>query len=160
MERYEQSLLEAKKIISLADHMMSVTYKVVSDPKLLLAVMDRIRNALSSSMSSLLQYERMYKRIPPYNETYESMYHVFKSKIVRRYHVNIEYLTLLQEVDSILKEHKKSPVEFRRKDKFVICSENYRMKVVTVDNIKEYIQKAKQFIRETENMVKIDGRVA
>jgi len=158
MEEYEKSLEDAKKTVRLADHMMNVTYKVVPDPKILLAIIERLRNGLEGSMGALLQYERMYKRIPPYNKTYESMYDVFRTRIVKRYHINIEYITLIHEVDNIIKQHRKSPVEFRRHDKFVICSDDYRMKVITVDNIKAYIEKSKQFIRETENMVRINGR--
>jgi len=160
MERYEQSLQNAQKTIQVADHMMNVTYKVVADPKLLLAIIDRIRNSLSYGMSSILHYERLYKRIPPFQESYESMYHSFKSRITRRYNINIEYLTLIQEVDDIMKQHKKSPIEFRRQDKFVICSENYRMKVISIDKIKEFIEKTKQFIKETENMVNLHGRTS
>ena len=62
MERYEIALENAKKNIRVADHMLSVTYKLVNDPKMLLAVMERINNALSYSVASILHYERLYKR--------------------------------------------------------------------------------------------------
>jgi len=157
MDRYEAELESAKKTIGVADHMMNVTYKVVNDPKLLLAIMDRIHSSLTYALGSILHYERMYKRIPPFQDNFESMFLAFKSRVTRRYDINIEYITLIQEVDEILKQHKKSPVEFRRQDKFVICSETYRMKVISIENIKKYIETAKRFIKETENMVKAHG---
>jgi len=150
----------AQKELRLADHMLHVTYKVVNDPKLLLSVIERINTALQSTVESIVTYERMYKRIPPFQDSFDSMFTTFKTRITRRYNVNIEYITLIQEIKDILMQHKKSPVEFRRKDKFVICSENYRMRVISTDNIKGYIEKAKVFIKEAQNMVNSNGRSA
>ncbi len=160
MEKYELSLQNAKKTLQVADHMMNVTYKVVSDPKLLLAIIERINMSLQYALGSVLHYERLYKRIPPFQEDFDSMFNAFKARITRRYNINIEYITLIQDIRNILAEHKKSPVEFRRNDKFVICSDTYRLKVISIDNIKGYIEKAKGFIRETENMVRANERPA
>ena len=88
------------------------------------------------------------------------MWNTFKLRLTRRYNINIEYITLVQEVNDILKQHKQSPVEFRKNDQFVICSENYRIKVIKAEHIKKYIEKAKLFIKETENMVRANERVA
>ncbi len=160
MEKHELALQNAKKTLQVADHMMNVTYKVVSDPKLLLAILERINTSLKYTLATVLHYERMYKRIPPFQEDFDSMFNAFKARITRRYNINIEYITLIQDIKNILAEHKKSPVEFRRQDKFVICSDNYRLKVISIENIKAYIEKAKAFIRETENMVRINERPA
>ena len=158
MERYELAIDRAKKDLKIADHMMTVTYKLVDDPKLMLTIMQRLMSSLTYSMASILLYERLYKRIPPFTETFDSMFTMFKARLTRRYHINIEYITLIQEVKKILEEHKKSPVEFARKGKFVICSDTYKIKVVDADLIKKYINKAKLFVIEAENMVKTNGR--
>ena len=158
MEKFELSLENAKKNITVADHMINVTFKIVNDPKLLLSIVDRIKNALSYSVSSIVQYERMYKRVPPFQDNFDSMFNIFKTRITRRYNINIEYITLIHDVNDILKQHKESPVEFRKDETFVICNGNYRTRVITADHIKKYLEKAKLFIKETENMVKINGR--
>jgi hypothetical protein len=154
MEKYEQSLESAKKNLQLADHMLNVTYKVVNDPKLLLSIIGRISTALNNNLAFILHYERLYKRIPPFKEDFESMFNAFKLRVTKRYNINIEYITLIQEINEILKQHKNSAVEFRKDNKFVICSDKYRLKIISVDHIKRYINKAKVFLRETENMVK------
>lgn len=160
MERYEIALENAKKSIRLADHMLNVTYKLVNDPKMLLAVMGRINNALSYSIASILHYERLYKRIPPFQENFQSMFNTFKARCTRRYNINIEYITLIQEISDILKQHKESPVEFRKKDKFVICTDNYRMRIISIDHMKKYIEKTKLFVKESANMVNMNERTA
>jgi len=159
MEKFEIALERAKKEIRLADHMMSVTFKVVQDPKLLLSVVERLNRVLQSTVESIVQYERLYKRIPPFQDSFESMFSTFKVRITRRYDINIEYITLIQEIQDILRQHKESPVEFRKSDKFIICSENYRIRTISADHIKKYIEKAKVFIKEAEHMVK-NGRTS
>ncbi len=133
--------------------MLIMTYPLVKDPKILLSVMDNVFLSLSSSINSIVTYERLFKRIPVSNDNFDSRFAVFRSKIVDRYKINKEYITLIQEVNSILKEHKKSPVEFSRQNKFVICSENYRLKTIGVPDLKKTIIKTKLFISEIERLV-------
>jgi hypothetical protein len=54
--------------------------------------------------------------------------------------------------DTII-EHRTSPVEFRRKDKYVICGDNYKMKVIGIEDIKEYIRTIKEFMNLTDNIL-------
>lgn len=133
--------------------MINVTFKLVDDPKMLLSVMLRLESALKNIMESVLIYERMYKRIPPYQESFEGMYDTFRARCTRRYDFKDDHVSLIREVYEILKQHKASPVEFRRKDKFVICTDDYRMKVISVDNIKNYINKAKLFYDDAKRLV-------
>lgn len=158
MEQYEARSKQARQDIKVADHMINVTYKFVDDPKILMTVIQRLMSSVENTMAAILYYERMYKRIPAFNDSFESMYNLFKARLTRRYQINVEYIKLIEELKEIIDKHKKSPVEFSRKDKFVICSEDYKMRVVTADKIKNYINKAKLFHTEAERMVKINGR--
>ncbi|MFW6450130.1 MAG: hypothetical protein ACOCZ6_03680 [Nanoarchaeota archaeon] len=158
MEQYESSSMQARQDLKVADHMMNVTYKFVDDPKVLLTIIQRLMDAVNNTMATILYYERLYKRIPPFNNTFENMYYLFKARCTRRYQINVEYIKLIEELREILNQHKKSPVEFKRKDKFVICSEDYKMRVISAEKIKNYINKAKLFHTEAERMVNINGR--
>lgn len=160
MERYEIAQENAKKSLHVADHMLNVTYKLVQDPKMLLSVLERLKSSVHYAMLSVLHFERMYKRIPPFQESFDSAFNTFKARCTRRYNINVEYITLIQEVRDILRQHEKSPVEFRKDDRFVICTDNYRLRTVSIDQMKKYISKAKQFIKETENMVITNGRAS
>ena len=59
---------------------------------------------------------------------------------------------MMNEIKDIIIQHKKSPVEFSRKDMFVIASNSYKLKTVSVDQIKKYIAQSKQFLEEMENV--------
>ncbi|MFW6013740.1 MAG: hypothetical protein ACOCZ6_02765 [Nanoarchaeota archaeon] len=158
MEHYEKISQKARQDIKIADHMLNVTYKFIDDPKMLLSVTYRLMSAVTNTMGTVLYYERMYKRIPPFQDDFDSMYNMFKSRCTKRYNINVEYIKLIEELREILKQHKKSPVEFSRSKKFIICSENFRMKVIKAEDIKNYINKAKLFQTEAERMVDLNGR--
>ena len=152
MEKFQEVRDRAKKHLKTADHLLSVTYPMVRDPKLLLAVVDNLFLSMTDSMGAILHYERMFKRIPMFQETFESKFDMFKSKMVNKHSLDLEYLKVVQDLKSIIMEHKKSPVEFIRNEKFVICDEGYRMKTISVDELKEYISKAKIFIGQVDNI--------
>ncbi len=158
MEHYEKISQKAKQDVKIADHMINVTYKLVDDPKMLLSVIHRLMSAVTNTMATVLYYERFYKRIPPFQDDFDSMYNMFKSRCIKNYNINVEYIKLIEDLREILKQHKNSPVEFARSNKFVICSEDYRMKVIKAEDIKNYINKAKLFQKEAEKMVNLNGR--
>ncbi|MAG38993.1 hypothetical protein CMO90_02790 [Candidatus Woesearchaeota archaeon] len=153
MEDFQIASDKAKKNIQIADHMLIMTFPLVKDPKLLLAVMKNIFSSLNNSMSSLLYYERLFKRIPIFQDSFESKFIVFKNKMVSKHHIDNEYVNLIQEIREILLAHKNSPVEFSRGDRFVICSDNYRMKTIKVSDLKKYVAKTKLFIIDINRLV-------
>lgn|SRR3989338_6406182 len=153
MEKFQESREKARRNIMLADHMLTQTYPLIKDPKLLLAVIENIFLALTNSMATVLYYERLFKRIPPFHDNFESKFNLFKMKTAIRYNISQEYLYLMQEVKDIIIEHRKSPVEFTRENKFVICSSTYNMKTISVDQMKKYIQKTKSFLEIAESIV-------
>ena len=153
MEAYEDAREKAKRHIKIADHMLTQTYPLIQDPKLLVAVMSNIFSALTNSMSAMLYYDRLFKRIPPFHDSFESKFNIFRARCARRYNLGTESILLIQEIKEIIKEHKESQFEFSRKGKFVICSDNYRMKTISVEKMKDYIKKTKSFVAEMEKTV-------
>jgi len=148
MEKFQIARERAIRALKTADHMVSVTYGVVKDAKLLLAVLDNLNVALEETMNSILYYDRLFKRIPPFQETFESKYNMFRLKSARHYNLEAEYIRAIAEVKEMLDEHKKSPVEFVRNDKFVICNDSYNLKTLSVNDIRKHIARTKLFIQE------------
>jgi hypothetical protein len=153
MEKYEELRDIARKRIKVADHMLTMTYPMVRDPKLLLAIMENIFLALTNSMGALLYYERIYKRVPPFQDTFVSKFNVFRQKCAKRFNIDQELLMMIGEIKDIIMEHKKSPVEFTRNDSFVICSDNYKMKTISLGKMRDYISKSKLFMQNINNAI-------
>jgi len=53
---------------------------------------------------------------------------------------------LLEELEEILEKRKESPVEFKRKETLIICSENYKKIVIEEKLLRDYLQKTKMHI--------------
>jgi hypothetical protein len=153
MKDYEIALEKAKEELRIADHMINVTYRLVNDQNIMLSVLSRLMDVLTYTVASILYYEMLYKRIPSFNNDFITMLDIFKARCTRRYHINIEYINLVYEVKAILEMHKKSPVVFKREGNLIICSDNYTTLAISPEKIKNYINKAKLFIREVETMV-------
>ncbi len=153
MDKYEEHREKARKRLNIADHMLTMTYPLVKDSKILLAALENLFMAISYSIGSVLYYERMYKRIPPFHDNFESKFNMFRIKIVPRFKIDTKYLDLIREIRDIIVAHKKSPVEFSRDNQFVIASEDYDLKKISLEQLKAYIPKTKRFIEEMEGIV-------
>jgi hypothetical protein len=150
---------KANAKIKIADHMLTQTYPLVMDPKLLLAVIDNLFLALVNGMNSILYYDREFKRVPPFVENFENKFRLFREKCAARHRIDKEYIKLMQDVKDIIVAHSKSPIEFARKDSFVICSDKYRMKTIYLERIKKYVELTKRFLSETSVIVSRDERI-
>lgn len=146
MEEVRQLLKEANRYLDTADHLCHVTYPLVNDTKLLIIIAENIFNALNKGISALLCYERLYKRINIYPEDFSSKFDVFKLDCAQRYNFPRENIALIQDVKELILNRREAPMEFARKDKFIIASENYRLRAISLDVVKKYISQAKTFM--------------
>jgi len=153
MELFQESLEKAKRNIYIADHMLLVTYPLVKDTKLLLAVIENIFLGYTNAMSAVLHYERNLKLIPPFQNNFESKFNMFRQRCIYKYKIDKNYVLEIQDIKDIIIGHKKSPVEFVRKDRFVICSDNYKLRTINLQEIRKYLNKAKLFIWKIANII-------
>jgi hypothetical protein len=159
LEQFQEFRDKAKQNIKIADHMLGVTYPLVKDPKLLLAIMENIFLAYSNSVSAILYHQRLFKKIPPFQDSFESKFNMFKERIVLKHNIDKGHIQDIQDIKEVITEHKKSPIEFARKDRFVICSDHYRMRTIGTNEIQNYINKAKLFIQLMDNIVRENERI-
>jgi len=157
MSSYFERLNYGKKTLKVADHMLTITHNVVNDPKLLLLVLEKINATHTHIIAAILAFELENKRIPAFKESFKEMLDLFRVRSVRRYNFKKNHGALAREIYYLLEQHKKSPVEFSRKGKFVICSEDYEMKVLTTEKLAKYIADTKEFIKDAEKMVGLNG---
>ena len=160
MERFQQYLLEAKKAFETADHLAYVTFPLVNDSKLLLLITENVQRALNHSMNALLSYDELYKRIPPLPSDFSARFELFKNFTARRYNISRENILLIGDINSILTHRRKSPIEFARKDKFIIASDTYKLKMLTLNKVRNYVLASKKFIDKVSEVLKhVDRRI-
>jgi len=136
--KHIESLEKARKSRKIADHMAYMTYPMMRDKRLLLKIVDEIYSALIGSMNAILQYEYLKKRINLSNDADQNLKLLFE-KCSQRYGISNEDIYSLRDFFSLYEQHKKSPVEFQRKDKIVLMSDDFRTKIIDLEKIKKYI---------------------
>ncbi len=159
MEKFQELRDTAKKKLQLADHILTMTYPMVKDPHLLLSSIENLFLAFSYGMGSVLHYDRLFKRVPLFPDNFTSKFELFKDKCVKRYNINEEYLKIIKDLKNIIIAHKKSPMEFSRSESFIICNGNYRMRTISLNEVKTYVEKAKLFIKNVSTIVSKDETI-
>ena len=145
---------EARQKLKTADHLLTQTYPLVKDPKLLLAVLDNIYLAVTGAMSAIIQYERDHKRIPPFHDSFETKLDLFKFKLAKSRGFSDEDVTLIHTLRSMKMMQERSTVEFPRKDKFVMCTEDYHMETISTEQLLKHIKQTNAFLQKVEAHLK------
>jgi len=146
IEKHITSLNSAKKNIILADHLTYVTFPVVKDNKLLLKILEEIANSLLNAINSILQYEYLYKRIHIYQNPKDN-FETFL-KLADKYSINQEQIKTIKEILQITENHKKSPLEFSKRDKLIILTDNSNFSQINIEKIKIFVLETKDIIRK------------
>jgi uncharacterized UPF0160 family protein len=158
MEVLRSLIKEANMLFNTADHLTYVTYPTVKENKLMVTIIENLYNSLVKGMDAILYYDRMYKRISPFSDNFNVRLEVFKTKCAPRYNIDREFILLISDLKQIVDHRKTSPIEFSRNDRYIICSEDYRMKSLTIEKLKDYIAKSKTFIGKLNNIFREHDR--
>mgnify|MGYP001557848375 CR=1 FL=1 len=144
-----ESLQKAVHNMRIADHMIYVTYPVIKDKRLLLKGLDQVYDSIIFTINSILQFDSINKRITLSSTAYEN-FDIFISKCVNRYNITPEEVTTIKELLYLTESHKKSPLEFTRKEKIVIMSDSLKTIVIDPERLKKYLNLAKSLVNKAK----------
>ena len=154
MDKVLDNIFNAQKRVKTADYMLTMTYETVKEPKLLLTVLNTAFLASKEAMDAALYYERHFKRIPPFNEdSFESKLDIFKRMLSQKYGMKLIDFEFIHYLKKVTKEHKKSAVEFGRKENFFIMDDDYKGETLNPKEVKEIILNAKLFIDRVYHII-------
>jgi hypothetical protein len=151
MEKFQELRNISKKKIVLADHILTQTFPLLKDPKLLLSALENIFLSYTNGVGSLLHYERLFKRIPNFQDSFEGKFRMLRD-VAEKYGIKQEDINTIKEIKNIIVQHKKSPIEFSREDRFVICMDDYKMKTIEFKQLKNMMRDAKVFVEKISNI--------
>jgi len=152
MEKFQENLQEAIKAMQIADHMAYVTFPLVNEQRLLLKIFDEIHKSILSSITAILNYECLHKHINIYTDNQENI-KTFQ-KCAREYNISDRQIKTIMEIIELNIDHKASAMEFVRKDKIVILSDNLRTRTLGIQKIKEYLLLAKELLMKVNQKTK------
>lgn len=153
MEKFLENSIAAEKKIQTADHMIYVTFPLIKDKRLLLKILQEIKNAVMDCISSILQYEYLYKRITLYKNP-KSNFKIFIEKCAPRYQITKEEINLILELFDFIEKHRESPFEFIKDNKVIILSNDLNPKTLTIEKTKEFLMLVKNILRKTRETFK------
>lgn len=138
MLKYEQ-LEKAYQHHAVAEHLLTVTFPLAKDPKLLLGVLDNLALAAESILNAVLAAKM---------DNFPSDF-LPKLILFRRYapKESADFIDLLHELNEM---HKTCPVEFRRGNTQVMCTKGYEMRTVSLPQIKAYLIKIEELIESNK----------
>ena len=154
MELFQELIIEANKAFKTADHLIYVTYPLVNDIKLIVTIVDNLNKALLCGVEALLQYEYLYKRISFMPKEFSDKIEVFKSYCIPKYNISRESLLLVSDIKNLVEHRKNSPIEFVRSEKFVMCTSDYKMRVLNYDKVKNFTLLTREFINKLNVILK------
>lgn len=150
------TLQSASKALQIADHMIYITFPLIKENRLLIKILSEIHATLLSIINTVLQYEYGYKRIVLYNDA-RMNFNTFKDKCAPRFNISQDEVAKIIEIFRLVEKHKKSPMEFARKDKLVILSDNLHTETISIEKLKEYLFIAKNILQRVSERVKERG---
>jgi len=153
MQKIFQNLYEADKIIKAMDHLVYVTFPLVKDKRMLLKIIEETKKAVVLCINSILQFDYLYRKIRLYKSTEENL-RTFKEKCAPRYGISPQEIGKITNLFEIAEKHKKSSMEFVRKDKIVIVSNGFQTNTITVEKTKEFVILAKNILSKIEKTIK------
>lgn len=153
MEKFQENLKEAIRALQIADHMTYVTFPLVKEQRLILKIFDEIYKSIIGCINAILNYEYLYKRIKLYRDTKDNM-QTFIDKCAKNYTLNNEQIKKIKEILELNKKHKQSAMEFVKKDKIVILSDNLKTQILNIQIIKQYLLIAKELLMKVNEKMK------
>ncbi len=155
MNSFEPYATKAHEQYRIAKHLLEVTYPLMKDTKLLMGICINILRCLENCSSAILAYEyqeQQNKNFPSTLQQKLSMLQTFspsKTKIPKQTLILTADLAALEEL------HRKSPVEFSRNGRFVICSKEFDLTTLGIDDLKRYLSSAAQYLAIMDSILPI-----
>lgn len=154
MDRHDECIRAAKQSITVAEHVLKITYPLVKETKLLLSALEQIHKVHTSLLQGVLTYERELRTIPPFHANFESMWNVMSLRLAKKYSPTGDELDLLKKVEQTIKFHKDAAVAFERKGDLVLASDEYVIQRITPEFVQQTLNKTQIVLSKWTGLLK------
>lgn len=132
--------------------MIYITFPLIKDNRLLIKILSEIYTAMLAIVNAVLQYDYIYKRIMLYDDA-KTNFKTFRERCAPRFSISQDEVSKIIEIFRLMEEHRNSPMEFTRRDKFVILSDNLATNVITLDKLKDYFLTTKNILQKVGDKI-------
>lgn len=149
---HEKSLREAARNLQIADHMTYLTYPLVNEKRILLKIFEEIFKTVNNSVKAILNFESFLNGTEIYKDDYKNLEN-FVSRFSKDF-LNDKQLNLLLDIYEVHKSHEDSAIEFEKKDKMIIMSDDLGLRILDIVKIKEYLYFSKELLGKIKARLK------
>jgi len=153
MEKFLENIYMAEKSLKTVDHMVYVTFPLIKDKRLLLKIIQELKDIITNCITSILQYDYLYKKINLYKDSREN-FRTFTEKCAPRYNISKNEINLILELFDLVEKHKESPFEFIKENKVIILSDGMKPATLSLEKTKEFLLLAKAILKKTKDGLK------
>jgi hypothetical protein len=154
-------LADANRQVQIADHLLSVTYPMVKDPKLLMSIVEHCRRAVEDAAEAVVEHhvqggEYELPSHVKHGTKHDSIAAFADLLKVRRPAIaqGQEAVQLCHDLRLTLQQHKESPTTFIRDEKLVIAGEGFSfLKELSAPELKRSLSILKQFVHAANQHV-------
>lgn len=133
----------------IARHLLEVTFPLSKDPKILLGVVYNLSSASNYALDALLLSEGILPK-PELNQKISDL----KLRSKHPSLLSSEEIKFLYSLQDIEKSHQKSPMEFQRDKKLVICDSNYGMKIISPSEVRSQVKQIESLLQQISVIIK------
>jgi hypothetical protein len=142
---------KAQQELGLADHMLYVTFPLLNDKRIFLNAINHLGMAIREVVRSFMNREADYKRIRMPPEDF--LINDFINKYSQKLGLN-SYIKMIRDVTSFNNIRDRASIKLKRKDKFIVISPEYSMFALTINDAKNYLGLAREFMDKMKRFVK------
>ncbi|MBI2573258.1 hypothetical protein HYV86_05335 [Candidatus Woesearchaeota archaeon] len=146
MNNYAPYYQKAQEQYRIAAHLLEVTYPLMKDTKLLMGICANILNCLEQCSTAILNYEYQQGLIKVLPITLNQKISMIQTFSPSKNKIPPNILTLTRDLAELKELHAKSPVEFSRNGKFVICSKEFDLKTLSIEDLRKYLEMTEKYL--------------
>jgi len=154
MERHDECIAKAKQSLAVGEHVLKITYPLLKESKLLLAVLERIHDSHTALLQAVLTFEREARTIPPFHANFESMWNTVTLRLATKYSPTGSELTLFKTIEQTIKFHKEAAVAFGRKGDLILASDEYVIQKITLESVSGAMRDTQKIITNWSRLLK------
>ncbi len=146
-------LEKAYRESKIADHMMYVTSKMIKDKRLLVSVLNHVRNSFLYSIKSFLLKERAFRRVAPLPSDDLLLVDLFFDNYSKRFGIDNNLKSKIRDVIKAKKAYDIRGMLLERSKKYIFISPDYSFIEFNVDEIKSLVKDGLNFVSKVKEEI-------
>jgi hypothetical protein len=147
VETIHSILEQAKKELSLADHLLTSTYPLTQDPKILVGVLRNMHKAQDDIMTATIAFF-LPKQLPSKSSSFIVKLGLFRTVAQERNIASNQEISTLEQTHSLFEKHERSTVEFARKKNMVLASESFELQTLSQPQLKTILANSRLLLKK------------